>query len=512
MKRRMAITVAVLIAALLGGLFGRLWAQKAATLGQSLQMFSRVVGLVMTTYAEPVEPEKLIKSAIRGMLESLDPHTNFLDRADFGELKVRTEAQFGGIGIHIGIVAKRLTVISPIEGTPAERAGIRGGDRIAEIEEESTEGYTTEDAVRLLRGEPGTIVNIGIDRPGVSELIPVEITRAIINIKAVPFAGIVGDSVGYVRLADFSKVASSQLKRALDSLFQVGATKLIFDLRSNGGGLLKEGREVSDLFLSEGRVIVCTRGRTRGSNREFVAEIKMAHGGFPMVVLVDRGSASASEIVAGALQDWERAVILGDTTFGKGSVQTIHPLSEETAVKITTAHWYTPSGRCINRPRDRNGDFVEDEDTLPDEPEVYHTLGDLQRVVYGGGAIVPDVYLPYEELNEFEATVGRDAYFDFAVEYANGHPGITMEFTADELVLGQFRSYLRDVKEMEFEDAGYDSSLEFLARQLEREVGGKIEGMRGEYQMRLRRDPQIARALELLRPASTNQEMLTTLD
>ena len=526
MKRRVAIAVAVALALVVGGLFGRLWAQRSATLGQSLQLFSRVVGLVLTNYVETIKPDELIRSAIRGMLESLDPYTDFLEEQDYDELKVRTEAQFGGIGIHIGTVDSRLTVISPIEGTPAERAGIRGGDRIAEIEGESTRGFTSSDAVKLLRGEPGTRVNITIERPGVADPIPVELTRAIISIKAVPYAGLVDDGIGYVRLADFSKVASSELREAIDSVFGAGAKKLILDLRSNGGGLLREGRDVTDLFLPPGRVVVRTEGRVPQSRQEFISETPGLHGDFAMVVLVDRGSASAAEIVAGALQDWERALVLGDTTFGKGSVQTIHQLDAETAVKITTAYWYTPSGRCINHPRDENGEF--EEEMVDEDGEVvpgpgprsrpanetagktFKTLGSLGRMVHGGGAIVPDVYLSYEKRDELEMRLPRAVFFDFAVDYTNDHKGLTMDFVADDVVIEQFRTYLRDVKEVEFTDVEFDSARAHLAGEVEREVGGKLTGMRGEYQMRLRSDVHVRRATELLAAGST-EEMLRSL-
>lgn len=527
MKRRVAVVVAVALALVVGGLFGRLWAQRSATLGQSLQLFSRVVGLVLTNYVEPVKPDELIRSAVRGMLGSLDPYTDFLEEQDYDELRVRTEAQFGGIGIHIGTVDGKLTVISPIEGTPAERAGIRGGDRIAEIDGESTEGFTNSDAVKLLRGEPGTKVSIGISRPGVKDRIPVELTRAIINIKAVPYAGLVTGDIGYVRLADFSKVATSELRAALDSVFRAGAKKLVFDLRSNGGGLLREGRDVSDLFLPPGRVIVRTEGRIPQSRQELLSETPGLHGEFPMVVLVDRGSASAAEIVAGALQDWERGLILGDTTFGKGSVQTIHQLDAETAVKITTAYWYTPSGRCINRPRDATGAFAEDEeeedadlDVPPKRPrsapetepaKVYRTLGSLGRTVCGGGAIVPDVSVEYERRDEFEMRLTRSLFFDFAVDYNNGHRGLTMDFVADDAVLEQFRTYMRNVKKLEFTDAEFDSARRHLAGEIEREVGGKLSGLRGEYQMRLRNDVHVRRACELLAAAGSTREMLGSL-
>lgn len=506
-KQRVAIvTVTIVIALAVGGLFGKLWAQKGSNLMQNLQLFERVVNIVLTNYVEKVEPGKLVTDGIRGMLESLDPYTEYLDETDFKDLKVRTEGQFGGIGIHIGVVDERLTVISPIEGTPAERAGIRGGDRIAEIDGKSTEGFTSDDAVKVLRGEPGSKVKLGIARPGVKELVPFDLTREIINIKAVPYSGMVAGDVGYMRLADFSKTASRELARALDSLFDAGAKKIIFDLRSNGGGLLTEGQDVSDLFLPPGKLIVKTQGRVPGSEHQYESETEDKHADFPLVVLVDRGSASAAEIVAGALQDWERGLILGDTTFGKGSVQTIHQLGPEVAVKVTTAYWYTPSGRCINRRHDRNGAVLADSTKKDDK--VYYTLGKLHRPMYGGGAIVPDYYLNYEKLTPFEIRINRDAFFDFAVEYTGEHKSVDASFTADSGVVEQFRTYLRTTKKLDFKDAEFDSDRTYMAGEIEREVAGKLLGMRGEYEVRLRRDPQVRKAIDLLGSARSNEQLI----
>lgn len=495
-----------LIAAFFGGLLGKLWAQRSVNLTESLQMFSRVVGIVLNTYVEPVDSDKLIREGVQGMLQALDPYSEFLDETDFKELRIKTEAQFGGIGIHIGMVEEQLTVISPIEGTPAARAGIRAGDRIAEIEGKSTRGFTTEDAVKLLRGEPGTKVKIKIARPGVPELIPFELTRAIINIKSVPYFGMVARNIGYIRLADMSRVASRDMVQAMDSLFSSGAKKLIFDLRSNGGGLLEEGKEVTDLFLGPGKLVVRTKGRVPETNNDFVTEKEDKYGEYPLVVLVDRGSASAAEIVAGALQDWERAVILGDTTFGKGSVQRIYPLGSEIGMKITTANWYTPSGRCINKPREKS--LVVIKDTTKDSQQNFWTLGPLHRSLYGGGGIAPDIYLPPEKLTGLAARIPRSSFFDFAAEYANNHPGLTMDFRADEQILAQFNEFLRNKKKLEFTGEEFDSSRDVLAEMIEIEIGGKIDGLHGEYQMRLRRDSQVKKAIELLEVAHTTEEIL----
>lgn len=498
-----------LVAAFVGGLLGRLWAQRGVNLTESLQMFSRVVGIVLNSYVEPVDSDKLIREGVKGMLQSLDPYSEFLDETDFKELRIKTEAQFGGIGIHIGLVDEQLTVISPIEGTPAARAGIRAGDRIAEIEGKSTQGFTTEDAVKLLRGEPGTKVRIKIARPGVQDLIPFELTRAIINIKSVPYFGMVTRDIGYIRLADMSRVASKDMLQAMDSLFRSGAKKLIFDLRSNGGGLLQEGKEVSDLFLGPGKLVVRTKGRLPETNQDFVAEAEDKYGDYPMVVLVDRGSASAAEIVAGALQDWERAVIVGDTTFGKGSVQTIHPLGSDIGMKITTAYWYTPSGRCINKAQEKSPVVLKD--TAKTTKQTFRTLGPLRRNLYGGGGIAPDIYLPPDKLTGLAARIPRAAFFDFAAEYANSHPDLTMDFRADDKVLAQFKEFLKGKKKLEFTDEEFDSSRDAIAEMIEIEIGGKIDGLHGEYQMRLRRDSYVKKAVEILEPANSVQEILKRL-
>jgi carboxyl-terminal processing protease len=510
MRKRAAIVGVVIFAAVIGGFVGRLWAQRGTSLAESLQVFSRVVGIVLNTYVEPVDSDKLVRAAIKGMLNSLDPYSEYLDESDFKELRIKTEAQFGGIGIHIGMVEEQLTVIAPIEGTPAARAGIRAGDRIIEIDGKSTKGFSTEDAVKLLRGEPGTKVKIAVSRPGVAEPLHFELTRAIINIKAVPYAGMVSTGIAYIRLADMSRVASTEVRRAMDSLFGLGAKKLIFDLRYNGGGLLQEGKEVADLFLGPGKLIVRTKGRVLQTNQDFVAETEDKYGDYPMVVLVNRGSASAAEIVAGALQDWERAVIVGDTTFGKGSVQTIHQLGPETGMKITTAYWYTPSGRCINKQRETS-DVVLRDSSVTQAKKTFHTLGKLKRTLFGEGGIAPDLYVQPEKITGLATRVPTASYFDFATEYANAHPGLTMDFVADEKILDQFKSYLRTKKNFNFTEAEFDSAKQVIAQMIEIEVGGKIDGIHGEYQMRLRRDPELQKAIEILKPASSTEEILRRL-
>ncbi len=510
MKRRATIIISVVIAAVIGGLVGKLWAQRSATIAESLQIFSRVVGIILNTYVENVDSEKLMREAIKGMLKSLDPYSEYLDESDFKELRIKTEAQFGGIGIHIGMMEDQLTVIAPIEGTPAARAGIRAGDRIVEIEGKSTKGFNTEDAVKLLRGRPGTKVKFTVSRPGVKEPITFELTREIIKIKAVPYAGIVAPKIAYIRLSDVSRVASGEVKRAIDSLFGLGAQKLILDLRYNGGGLLQEGKEVADLFLEPGKLIVKTKGRLPETYQEFFAETKDRYGEYPMVVLVNQGSASAAEIVAGALQDWERAVIIGDTTFGKGSVQTIHPLGPETGIKITTAYWYTPAGRCINKPTQESPVVIKD--TTPQKKTTYRTLGPLKRPLYGGGGIAPDLYVEPEKITGLAARIPSSAIFDYATQYANTHPELTMDFVANDQILNDLKKYLRTQKNINFSEAEFDSARQTLAHLLEIEIGGKIDGIHGEYQMRLRRDPELKKAIQILQNATSTTQILKQLN
>jgi carboxyl-terminal processing protease len=246
------------------------------------------------------------------------------------------------------------------------------------------------------------------------------------------------------------------------------------------------------------------------SKNDFDAETEEQCGGRPLAVLVDRGSASAAEIVAGALQDWERAVLVGETTFGKGSVQTISQLGPEFGVKITTAYWYTPSGRCINRKRDKDSSVVSD--TIEKPGPEYRTLGSLRRSLYGGGGIAPDLVVPYEKLSGLAVRITRDAYFDYAVSYVNAHPGTTPSFSAGDAVLTDFSQFLATTKELSFRPAEFDSSREYIAEQIEVEVAGKLRGVRGEYQVRLRHDPQVRRAVELLNAASSTGQILRGLD
>jgi len=314
---------------------------------ESLKIFSDVLSLVEKSYPEKQKPKDLIYSSIKGMIRKLDPHSSFLTPDEYKEMKIDTKGVFGGIGIQISIKGNVLTVIAPIEDTPAYRAGILANDKIVKIGDKSTRDMTLDDAVRLMRGRRGTDVTISIMRKGFEKPKAFTITRAIIKVKSVKFRSL-ENNIGYVRLSQFQEKTSYDLRRALKKLSakNKGLKGLVLDLRNNPGGLLQEAVNVSDFFLDSG-VIVSTKGRNDEQTMIFNADKIRTQPDYPIIVLVNGGSASASEIVAGALQDHKRAVILGTTTFGKGSVQTIIPLADGSALRLTTARYYTPSGRSI---------------------------------------------------------------------------------------------------------------------------------------------------------------------
>jgi len=344
-----------------------------------LKVFSEILSLIESNYVDPTKNDLMIEGAINGMVKSLDPHTHYMSPASYKEMQVETTGKFGGLGIEISIRDGVLTVVSPIEDTPAFRVGIKPGDKIIKIEDESTLDMTLQDAVSRLRGETGTPINITVFRKSFKAPKEFTIVRDIIKVRSVTNK-LYEDDIGYIKIRSFSKNTSNDLDKALAELKQKGVTKLILDVRNNPGGLLNQAVEVTDRFLNRENLIVYTKGRSDEQNMRFTSNDKVAGVSYPMIILVNGGSASASEIVAGALQDLNRAIILGTTTFGKGSVQTIIPLSDGSALRLTTARYYTPSGRVIQengikpdilvemKPLDKNqkkeGKVVESEEKI----------------------------------------------------------------------------------------------------------------------------------------------------
>ncbi len=313
---------------------------------QQIEVFTEVLRQIEKNYVEPQDTQKLIYGAIKGMVQSLDPHSSFMTRDEHQELLIETKGSFSGVGIEISVRDNILTVVSPIEGTPAYEAGIKSGDKIVRIDDQPTNDMTLTDAVKSIRGPKGSKVKLTVMREGVDKPLDFEIVRDVIPLKSVR-SYLLAPGVGYVRISNFQSKTARDLSSSLDKLEKEHEVKgLILDLRNNPGGLLSQAIDVSDIFLDSG-VIVSTKGRNASQNMEVSAKKNSPWRGYPIIVLVNGGSASAAEIVAGALQDNKRAMILGTRTFGKGSVQTILPLSDGSGLRLTTARYYTPSGRSI---------------------------------------------------------------------------------------------------------------------------------------------------------------------
>lgn len=508
------IIIIIVLSLFFGGIVGTyLGAQSQNDEGitYKIRLFMKIIKSVEKNYFKQVELGELLDYAIRGMLRSLDPHTVYLDRDDYNELIVGTKGSFGGLGIQIGIREDVLTIITPIEGTPAYNAGLLAGDKIVEIEGISTKGITLQGAVKKLRGKSGTKVTIGIEREGIKDVTHFTITRDIIKVKAVPYSGMVDEEIGYIRLSTFSETSPNEFVHAIDSLTQEGANKLIIDLRNNSGGLLKAAIEVSDNFIDKGKIIVLTKGRKIGTSKEYYAKKHSKHEEPPLVILVNHGSASASEIFSSAIKDWDRGLILGTKTFGKGSVQQVIPLDHESALKITTAIYYSPTGRSIDtevndsKYRKSIGVDKEEEDTT-----TYYTRR-LKRKVYGGGAVTPDIVIESPKISELETKIYQKGLFlTFTVDFTSKHK-IEKGFSVDKAMLNSFKNYLRK-KKIEFTDKEFDESIEGITFGLKRNIAIKLWGIKGSYESVLMDDRQVTAAIEILEKSETTDDLFSFIE
>jgi carboxyl-terminal processing protease len=347
MKKAFVIgSLLVVLTLSLGGTVASKSTEGSATYEQ-LRLFTEVLSIVQNQYVDEVPPKDLIYSAIKGTLRGLDPHSSFLDPDSYKDMQVETSGSFGGLGIEITLKDDILTIVSPIEGTPAYRAGLATGDRIIKIDGLTTKDMQLSDAVKRMRGKPGTKVTISIVREGWTEPKDYDIVREQIRVHSVRENDL-GSGVAYIKLRQFQEQTPHDLEVALDKAVKTGMKSLVLDLRNNPGGLLTAAVEVSEKFIDDGKLVVYTEGRVRNQNMRFTAHSKKPFATMPMVVLLNQGSASASEIVAGALQDWGRAMVVGTQSFGKGSVQTIIPLSDGSGLRLTTAKYFTPKGRSIH--------------------------------------------------------------------------------------------------------------------------------------------------------------------
>jgi carboxyl-terminal processing protease len=536
MTRLGRVCVAVLVvSAVAGGVLGDRVLAGTGRLTDHLRLYTQILSAVEENYADDVKSDRLVSSSIREMLRTLDPHSNFLETKEYSTLQERQRGSYYGLGITVQAVEGNITVVSPFEGTPAYRLGIRAGDIISRIEDEDARGMGIDDAVKRLRGAKGSPVRITIVRAGYEEPLQFTVIRDEIPLHAVPYSFMATKRTGYVRLQDFNETTACpsreaddcerELEKALGALQKQGATSMIVDIRDNPGGLLDQSFAVSNLFLKKGQLVVYTRGRSRRDEQRFVTDGEGRFANLPLIVLTSRHSASASEIVAGAIQDHDRGLIVGETTFGKGLVQTIMPLHNHRgyALALTTARYYTPSGRLIQRDYGSTAleDYAAPRDRKPCEerPSEDTKFTDAGRKVYGGDGITPDYCVSPEPPSKFVAyLLGRRAFFEFGrgftsaentggadIAGAGSRSGVVSakvkpirrDFQVTDEVWADFKAFL-DQRKLKYTPEDLVQSREAASREILEEVLQQAFG-EGEARRRsLTWDPQILKALELV--------------
>jgi carboxyl-terminal processing protease len=470
----------------------------------SLRQFSQVYNVVEQNYAESVNPDKAIyNGAIPGMLRVLDPHSNFFDPKSYSLLREEQRGKYYGVGMQVGPRNNKVIVIAPFAGAPAYRVGIRPGDVIIAVDGKPTDNMNTSDVAELLKGPRGTTVKITVLREGSEKPLDFSVVRDEIPRYSVDVHFMIRPGIGYIHVSGFQETTDQEVSQALDELGDIKG--LILDLRQNPGGLLSEGVGVADKFLKKGQVIVSHHGR---NSPEKI--YRAAHGSnkdYPLVVLVNRGTASAAEIVSGAIQDHDRGLIVGETTFGKGLVQTVYPLSENTGLALTTAKYYTPSGRLIQR--DYNGISLYDYYYSRDDESANNNgpappsnsrevkLTDSGRTVYGGGGITPDVKLPGQKTNHFQdVLLQKYAFFNFAKHYLVSHK-VDKSFQVDENVLQEFRRFM-DEQKITFTEADLADNKDWVQTNIKAELFISQFGQQSGFIVRAEGDPNVEKALELL--------------
>ncbi|MGA7917054.1 MAG: S41 family peptidase [Candidatus Acidiferrales bacterium] len=501
------LVVVLAVSAILGGLYGP--SVRATAAGQndmqdSVKSFTRVLSVVERNYADPVDTDKVIyDGAIPGMLRVLDPHSNFFDPKQYALFKEEQEGKYYGVGMTVQQRENETVVLSPFVGSPAYKAGIRPGDIIQKVDGKSCNGLTTTEVADMLKGAKGTVVHISLGREGWDKPIEVTVTRDEIPRPGVEYYTMVKPGIGYVRVTTFNETTDSDLADALKQLDVAKLDGLIIDLRNNGGGLLNQAVGMADMFLDKNEIVVSHRGRASQERRYYAVRGNQGIE-VPVIVLINGQSASASEIVSGAIQDHDRGLIVGETSFGKGLVQTQFPLSEDTALLLTTARYYTPSGRLIQR--DYKNISLYDyhyNPQPPKKPEV--KLTDSGRQVFGGGGITPDDAVAAPKPDDFQQMLYRRGVFysqqqgvgDFTRFYLGEKPDITKEFVVNDEVIGQFEKYL-DQQKIKHTEQDIQANLAWLKWQIKREVFTSYFGLTDGYKVELQDDPQLEKAEDLI--------------
>ncbi len=493
--------------------------QRGASMGtftayEGAQLFESVFRRVQNEYVEPVTDSALYRKSLDGMLYELrDPYSTFLPPDRFARLTETTSGNYAGLGVEVDLRDGWLIVVAPLAGGPAERAGVQSGDRIIEIGGKQTKGWTNEEASKVLRGKPGTTVSLKIERPGISSPIDLKVQRTTIHQSAVRRASLLGEGVGYIDLKAFSDSTVKELNNAISSLLGRGMKTLVLDLRTNPGGLLAQGVRVSDMFLDPGQKIVSMRGRLAEANRDYADSAKQRWPKLPLLVLVDGRSASAAEIVAGALQDHDRAVIIGTPTYGKGSAQSVISFGLQGGLKITTARWFTPAGRSIAKklPADDDGGSPPP----PAQRERFRT--DAGRTVYGGGGITPDVIAgdsvtpPVEGtfIRALGAKAGhfRDAVTDYALYLKATRVVASPEFVVTAAMREEVWKRMK-ARGVDIPRTVYDEAEPLVSRVIAFDIARYVFGSEAEFRRRASVDKPLQKALELARGAKTESDLL----
>lgn len=479
------------------------------------RLLNDIVASVSAYYVDSLSAAELYDLAIDGLLNKLgDPYTDFLRDEDFGDMTLTATGNYSGLGLRVEANDGWVTVVAPMSGGPAETAGVRAGDQIVEIEGESTYGWSVDRAVSVLRGETGSPVNFSVGRPGVREPIAFLVERAPIHVNSIRFADLLSDGVGYIWLESVTEESSAELTEQINDLRERGAKSIVLDLRWNPGGVLGQAIALSDMFLDPGDVVVETRGRDRRANRVFSADRTENWSEMPLLVLVNGFSASASEIIAGALQDHDRALLVGTPTFGKGLVQSVFPFGRVQALKLTTGRWYTPVGRSIHRTPidpDQNLDSVL---ALAD-PEEYHTEGG-RPLKGGGGGIHPDILVEPRELTEdeiaFNDALGshvqafRDVLGAYAREMTAGEQ-VTEDFVTTRGMRAELLRRLQD-RGASMPNRVWSANAELVSKQFAYQVLRFGLGIDAEMRRRMSDDRVVERALEILSGVGTREELM----
>jgi carboxyl-terminal processing protease len=524
--RNKAIPAAVLVvigSAMAGGLLGSQVVSPQEKVLARYRMYTEALAAVERGYVEPIDSAAVIYGSIDGLLRTLDPHSSFLRPDDFERMQERQVGRYFGIGISIVSANGDITVTSLFEGSPAYRAGIRRGDIIAMVEEESTKDWDTAEVVEKVRGDKGTFVNISIRRPGLEDLVPLTVERDEIHITTVRTAFMMDEGVGYVRLQDFSATTNDELGAALERLSASGMERLILDLRDNPGGPLEQAILVANRFLRQGQLIVYTDGRVPNAEERYSALTEGGYTSQPLIVLVNRNSASASEIVAGSMQDHDRGLVVGETTFGKALVQSVYPISNDAGLALTTGRYYTPAGRLIQRPWDGTFDEYLTYSLREQDADPEHRAADMVRTpggreMYGGGGIEPDHFIAgpvegFDPTRFARLLMSRGAFIGFAEKFlreGDTRPAAASaaEFTVSagwevtpEMVAA-FRQYL-DEFGARVDDAAFERDIDFIKAMIHFEVDNDVFSFEDARRNLSKVDPQVQEALKHFDEAAT---------